>query len=258
KKDCPRGAVRAHTACDVAAWRIWTGVASLERCALASVQRTQRGPSRVSTPRSWAAARVRTRGLVVVSRCASLRPRRRICAAAAPATWVYQNDAFVGAFPLLNGLVGRRSQQLAKRDVDPQLADRALLGDTVHVVVLDAPAHEQQAAILEFELELAAVSRAPRLEDEAPRSPERDRCDRGVYAQLGFIVSVVAHAVLAVAVEVPERVVERARRVSRGRDARLVWRRAQPEHLLFDQRAKPRAAGRPSARRECFPGVPVG
>src|SRR5206468_3894297 len=92
-----------------------------------------------------------------------------------------------------------------ERQVDPRADRLARLGNPVPPVMLTRPAHDQQAAVRQVELERLAGRGV--LEDKPALGPERDGSDDWVRAQFRLVVGVEADGVATVAVEVEEQAV---------------------------------------------------
>jgi len=97
----------------------------------------------------------------------------------------------------------------AKREVDPLGLDRSLAWNRMTVVMLGAAAHPECNPVAQAPL-ARRFWRQVRLglHQEPSRRAERERKDRWILAEFGFVVGVPAHRVLAVAIAVDEHVVE--------------------------------------------------
>ena len=99
-------------------------------------------------------------------------------------------------------------QYIAESQVNPVALVRRRLRQAVLPVMLQAPCHEQQAAIFQIQFEPCFVF--VMAQTESPCVAKAQRGNAGVRSQFGFLVRMPAHRVTAVAVLIGQHAVETA------------------------------------------------
>jgi hypothetical protein len=96
-----------------------------------------------------------------------------------------------------------------KRQIQAAGAVPPAFGQRVSVVVLQAAAHDQQAAVAQVVIEpFGHLRLSLRSNHEVTLCPERHARDHGIRTELGLVVGMEAHAVVAVPILIQEHAIE--------------------------------------------------